>query len=397
MFLKYKKIILVAVLLRFLVMPFFYHPDIKSQHFHFQFFSQGVLNIYEYLSQNKSTLGYKDTFNYLPLTYYTFGLSQTITKPLLGDGFYQWINDWGETRNSHPNIIFYMFFLKIPYLILDISLALLLLKIYQKPKLFYIWLFNPISIYLIYILGNFDILPAFLTVLAFYFLKKDKLFLSYFSIGIAVALKIYPLIFVPFIFFHQPKDFLKHLKYCWFSILPLIITVLPFINQTSFINSFLGSGLTQKILEFKLLNIPIFPVVYLLILINYFFSKSKYKFEIATTQIFFIFIGLVNFHPQWIIWFFPFTIVIFDNSKIFKKLFLALFFIFIFAYIFLFNDNFLFWGHLIPINPNFVDLTSPFQLIKLKTMINPVILQQLIHKIILLLGIIGLISYAKKK
>lgn len=378
-------------------MPFFYHPDIKSQHFHFQFFSHGVFNIYEYLFQNKNSLAYKDTFNYLPLTYYTFGLTQTITKPLLGNGFYQWINDWGEDRNSHPNIIFYMFLLKIPYLILDIGMAFLLLKTFKNQKIFYFWLFNPISIYLIYILGNFDILPSFLTVLAFYFLKKEKLFFSYLSIGIAVALKIYPLIFVPFIFFYQPKDLLKHFKYCWFSLLPLIITVLPFIHQTSFINSFLGSGLTQKILEFKLLNIPLFPVIYIFILIFYIFSKSKHKFEVAIVQTFFIFIGLVKFHPQWIIWFFPFVLTIFVDSKIFKKSFFILFFILIFSYIFLFDDNFLFWGHLIPINSGFANLTSPFQLIKLKTPFNPSFIQTQIHQILLFLGIIGSLLYAKKK
>ena len=131
-----KKIIFLAILIRLLVMPFFYHPDIKSQHFHFQFLSKDVFNIYSYLDQNKSELGYKDTFNYLPLTYYTFGLTQTITKPFLGNGFDKWINDWGETRNDYPDIIFYMFFLKIPYLILDIGLAFLLLKTFKNSKIF---------------------------------------------------------------------------------------------------------------------------------------------------------------------------------------------------------------------------------------------------------------------
>jgi len=392
-----KKIIFLAILIRLLIMPFFYHPDMKSQHFHFQFFSKGVFNIYEYLFDNKSSLGYKDTFNYLPLTYYTFGLTQTITKPLLGNDFYLWLNDWGETRNDHSNIIFYMFFLKIPYLILDIGLAFLLLKTFKNSKIFYFWLFNPISIYLIYILGNFDILPSFLTLLSFYFLKKNKLFFSYLSIGIAIALKMYPIIFVPFIFFYNPKEILKHLKYCWFSLLPLILTVLPFITQTSFINSFLGSGLTQKILEYKLFNLPIFPIFYLIILANYTFSKSKQKFEIAIVQTFLIFIGLVKFHSQWLIWFFPFIISIFINSKKINKLFLISFFVLIFLYIFLFNDNFLFWGHLTPINSLFIELTSPFKLIELRTNLNPFIIQKNIHHVLLFLGIIGSIYYAKNK
>jgi Glycosyltransferase family 87 len=396
-FSKYKKIILLAILIRLLIMPFFYHPDLKSQHFHFQFFSKGVFNVYEYISKNKEKLGYKDTFNYLPLTYYTFGFTPTITKPFLGNSFYLWLNDWGENRNNHPNIIFYMFFLKIPYLILDIGLAFLLLKLFKNSKIFYFWLFNPISIYLIYILGNFDILPVFLTVLSFFLLKKEKLALSYLSIGIAVALKVYPVIFIPFLFFYYPQKNIKHLKYLFIATIPLLLTMIPFINQSAFTSSFLGSGLTQKLLEYKVLGLPLFPIFYFLILINYIFSKSKLKFEIASTQMFLIFIGLVKFHPQWILWFFPFVLVLFINSKKINKSFLILFFILIFTYIFLFDDNFLFWGHLLPISPFFADLTSPFQLIRQRFSINPIFIQQQIHQILLFLGIIGSIFYVKKK
>lgn len=390
-----KKIILLALLVRILIMPFFYHPDIKSQHYHFQFFSRGVFNIYNYLSVNKKDLGYKDTFNYLPLTYYTFGFTQTVSKPLLGTSFFNWLNDWGENRNDHVDMYYYMFVLKLPYLFLDFAIAFLLFHIYKNKKLLLLWSFNPVSIYLIYVLGNFDVLPAFLTLLSFYYFKKDQLLFSYLIIGIAIALKVYPLIFLPFIFFYNKKDFIRNLKYCFFAALPLLITVAPFIYQPLFISSFLGSGLTQKILEFKLLNIPVFPFLYLLILAAYYYSKSKYRFEIAVTQMFFIFVGLVAFHPQWIMWFFPFLVVIFTRASLKGKLFLILYFLLIFSYIFLFDDNFLFWGHLTPIDSAFTDLTSPYQLFKLRTSYDPVYLQKNIHNLLMMIGIIASIKYAK--
>lgn len=394
---KHKKVILIAILLRFLIMPFFYHPDIKSQHFHFQFFSKGIFNIYDYIDQNKTKLGYKDTFNYLPLTFYTFGLTQTISKPFLSHDFYLWLNDWGETQNNYPNMIFFMLILKIPYLIFDLLTGYILYKIYKNKKILYFWLFNPISIYLIYILGNFDIIPTLFTILAFYFMKNNKQFWSYFTIGLAIALKMYPIMFLPFLFFYDKKNILKNIKYSIFSLIPLILSVLPFIKQQSFYDSFIGSGLTQKILEYRINNLPIFPIFFLLILIIYYFSKSKYKFEIAILQIFLIFIGLVNFHPQWIMWFFPFIIIFFINSKIKNKIFFAIIFALIFAYIILINDNYLTWGHLIPIDPNFINLTSPYQLIKLRTSIDPALIQKNIHSLLLLFGIIGTFYYAKNK
>ncbi len=378
-------------------MPFFYHPDIKSQHYHFQFLSKGTFNIYDYLDKNKENLGYKDTFNYLPLTYYSFGLSHAVSKPLLGTSFYEWLNDWGEKRNQHINIIFYMLILKLPYLLCDFFIGYLLLKIYNNKKLLLFWLFNPLSIYLIYILGNFDVLPSLLTLLSFYYIKKDKYFWSYLSLGIAVALKIYPVIFIPFIFFYDKKNLLKNIKYSIFSMLPLFLTIGPFITQKSFYTSFLGSGLTQKILEYNIASVPIFPVIYILILIFYLFSKSKYKFEIAILQVFLIFIGLVKFHPQWIMWFFPFIIILFIKETLKNKIFFSIYFLLVLFYIFLFNDNFLFWGHLMPVDPVFIDLTSPFHLIKLRTEWDPVLIQNNIHNILLILGIMFSIKYAKNK
>lgn len=392
-----KKIIFLAILIRLLVMPFFYHPDIKSQLFHMQYLSHGVTNIYDFVDKNKSHLPYPNIYVYLPFTYYFFGSVDFALSPIYPNDLYQWLNDWGTSQNNYSNMIFFMLVLKIPYLIFDLLTGFILYKIYKSKKVLYFWLFNPISIYLIYILGNFDIIPAFLTLLAFYFIKNNKQLLSYFSIGIAIALKMYPIMFLPFLFFYDKKNIFKNIKYAIFSLLPLILSILPFIKQKSFYDSFLGSGLTQKILEYRIFGLPIFPTLFILILIAYIVSKSKYKFEIAILQTFLIFIGLVNFHPQWIMWFFPFLIIIFINAKTKDKIFFTIFFLLILAYIVLFNDNYLTWGHLIPIDSNFINLTSPYQLIKLRTSFDPAIFQKTIHNLLLFLGITGSIFYAKNK
>lgn len=396
MFKSVKNIFIVAILIRLLIMPFFYHPDIKSQLFHSQFLSHGVLNIYDFVEKNRSHLPYPNIFVYLPATYYFFGSTDFLLSRLYPPDLYKWLNDWGENKNNYPNMMFFMLILKLPYLVFDLLLGYILYKIYNNKKILLFYLFNPISLYLIYILGNFDIIPTFLTALSFYFIKNKKLFWSYFSIGIAIALKIYPVMFLPFLIFYDKKNIFKNIRFSFISLLPLIISILPFIFQTSFYTSFLGSGLTQKILEYKIMNIPIFPILYFIILINYFFSKSIDKFENAFLYTFLIFIGLVKFHPQWIMWFFPFLSVIYLKSNKFKY-FLILFFILIFGYIILFNDNYLFWGHLIPIDSNFVSLTSPFEIIKLRTHFDPTIIQNQIHNMLLILAIFIPIFYERKK
>lgn len=343
MFSKYKKIFLLAILIRLLIMPFFYHPDIKSQLFHMQFFSKGVTNIYDFVDNNRTNLPYNNIYVYLPFTYYFFGSFDFVLSSLYPDDLYTWLNDWGVNQNNYPNLMFFMLVLKLPYLFFDLFISVILYKIYKNQKIFYFWLFNPISIYLIYILGNFDVIPTFLTILSFYFIKNNKQFWSYLSIGLAIALKMYPIMFLPFLFFYDQKNIFKNIKYTIVSLIPLILSILPFLKQKSFYDSFLGSGLTQKILEYKIANLPIFPIIFIFILIAYIFSKSKYKFEIAMLQTLFIFIGLVKFHPQWIMWFLPFIAVIFIKGNLKHKLLFAIYFTLIFIYILLFNDNYLSW------------------------------------------------------
>ena len=390
-----KKFIVLAILIRVLIMPWFYHPDIKTQHFHFQFLRQGVFNIYEYIQNNKSTLAYKDTFNYLPLTYLTFGSIQSLFSPILTDKFDFWINDWGSTQNTNPSMPHFLLILKIPYLIADILIAYILFKLYKNKKIVNIWLFNPISIYLIYIVGNFDIIPSFLTLLAFYLNKKNRYVTSYLIIGVAIALKMYPLMFVPFLVLNNKKIIIKQSLLSLFSLLPLVIMAIPFLFTNSFSQAFLGSGLTQKIIEFKILNLPIFPLVYLIILANLFFSKKENRIEIAFLQTMLLFLGLVKFHAQWILWFLPMIIVLFKQIKM-QNILVIFILILSLIYIFLLNDNYLFWGHLIPIDSEFVNQTSPHQLIKLKLHQDSNTIQSQIHSLILFLGTLTSLIYVKK-
>lgn len=356
--LKLKTIVALAILIRLLVMPFFFHPDLKTQYFHFQFLSQGVTNIYQYVYNHKSTLGNTDTFNYLPLTYFSFGSYYHLINFLHLPHLSSWLNDWGTYQNSYPNLPFYLLFLKLPYLFFDLLTGYFLFKIYKNKNIFLLWLFNPISIYLVYILGNFDILPVLLTVIAYYFLIKKNA-LSFVVLGFAVALKLYPLMLLPFFLLHRPHKLQTILTNIFLALLPVIITLIPFAYNSTFWTSFFSSGLTQKLIEIRLLNVHLFPVLYLILLYHYF---KQQKFGISILYLFISFVTLINFHPQWLLWFLPFILPLYiQNKKI--HLGLIILSILLFIYISLFNDQYLFWGHLTPIDPNFPNLISPHQII----------------------------------
>lgn len=362
-----KKIIILSLILRFLIIPFFYHPDIKSQHFHFQYLSRGVFNIYQFIADNKLTLPYRDTFNYLPLTYFSLGAYHALTKPLFPQKLSLWINDWSATQNNYDSFPFFMLILKLPYLVFDVGVALILLKLYGR-KVFVVWLFNPLSIYLIYILGNFDIIPVFFTLLSWYQLRQNSYRFSYISLGIATAFKLYPLIFLPFFLFYQPHKILK--KIFFFS-LPILFTVLPFVGNQPFFLSLTTSGLSQKIIETRILNLPLFPLIYLLVFL---WNLSHRQIEESFLFIFLSFIVLVDFHAQWLLWFLPFIMPVILKSTLKTIVFTLLSGLCVLLVI-ITNDSYLFWGHLIPINSSFVSLRSPYQLLRYRYFIDPLILK----------------------
>lgn len=368
-----RNIFILALLIRLLIAPFFYHPDIKSQYFHFQFLSEGKTNIYQYLEANRNSLPYRDTFNYLPLTYFTFGSYYSIVKNILPDDFTIWVNDWGPDHEKYINLPIYLLILKLPYILFDLGIGLLIYKLFGH-KLSKFWLFNPIVLYLCYILGNFDVLPSFLSLLAFYFLTRNNFFLLYLSLGFATALKFYPLMLVPFFFFYKIPKF-KHLLLFF---VPLLLSIIPVSESSAFISAFTGSGLTQKAIELKLLQIPVFPLIYFTIFV-YYILKPRQRFFKSIFLLFVVFISTVHFHPQWIIWFLPliFPYIYKNLSSLFVS---TVLFLLIFFYIFLFDDRYLFWNHFLPISNDFSLLNHPYNIIRYRLQIDPAPIQTIVQR-----------------
>jgi len=334
------RLLLVAILIRLAIIPWFYHPDIKSQLFHTQYLAHGVTNIYQFLDTNRHQLPYTNIFVYLPFTYFFFGLINIASKPFYPHDLFVWLHDWSPLQNNYPNLPYYLLVLKLPYLLSDILTGFLLFKIFKRPQILWVWLLNPFSLYSIYVQGNFDIIPVMLVVLSYYFLQKQRLIFSFFILGIAIALKMFPIIFLPFFLAKLPKNIKIYFVSLLFSGLPLLLSCLPFLSTSSFISSFVGSGLTQKILELKYFSIPIFPLVFLAIFLFY-LRHSQTKLELCLLALMFSFFALVKFHPQWLIWFLPLSLPAVLKNKATAIITLITLSLSI-LYVFLINDNFLF-------------------------------------------------------
>lgn len=352
------RLIILAIIIRLLLMPFLYHPDLKTQYFHANFLGRGNLNIYQFLRQNISTLPYKDTFNYPPLTYYLQGSWAMMVSPLLGDNYQKWLFDWGETGFTSREIFTQLFVLKIPYLILDIIVGLTIWKILpiKRAQLgLIIWLFNPLSLYIIYGLSNFDILPVALSFLGYYFFVKQKYSRSAVFWGLSISTKLYPLLFVPFLVLVMYR--MTNIKTIVKFMLTIAVVFLGFVIwQLPDFLSISNSGLVGLILEDVIvlpgnIHMPVFAIGYLLVLGAFFALKLNGETVIlGILAVCFLIFGLSHYHAQWFLWGLPFLTLAITRHLRLIWLLLPIGLAFL-VNLLSFHDNYLIFGLTSPLFP----------------------------------------------
>jgi len=375
--------LLIAIIIRLFLMAFTYHPDLAGQNLSAYFWGfKNVTNVYEHIQSLPSTdplvknIGVNDIFIYPPLTYFTLGTFQKIFAFTGLGNFLETIMS-GANINKITGLSFYLFIIKLPYLFFDLAVAYFLYKYFNDPRQKYLafifWLFNPVTLYATFCMGVFDIIPVFFTVLAAYFLKKQKLSLSVLAVGFGIAFKMYPIFLLPFIIFKSDK-WLQRIKLSIIGFLPIIITNLPFIFSSAY-RSMVFSSKNSKMLymQFMLSGAEgLFPFLLILVFI-YLLSQNKSlrpKFYISYFFICFLLLfSVTHFHPQWFIWLSPFLIIEIINYK-FKEAwaYIALMLIYIFI-IFTF-ENSLSVGLFAPLNPDLASFVGTQAIITKATDIN---------------------------
>jgi hypothetical protein len=379
-----KKLLVLAIVLRVLVAGLLFHPDIKTYNFQASFLGKGVFDIYSYLVNNKSTLPLKDDFVYFPLTYFTIGAYQIIASPLLGPGFNAWLANADSNANvMNPNIFRYLLVMKLPYLVLDILIAYLLLNYFSDKekgkKAFIFWLFNPFTIFLIYAYSNVDIYPVALTLISLFLAEKGRTKFAAVLIGLAAGFKLYPLLFMPFLALTGKNTKDKILV----AIIPVLIfvgAILPFWSM-GFIQSTLVSGLTTRILY------PNFGIgfnesilVGLMGAVGLFFyaalTEQKINLVNYWLSLFLIILSFAHFHIAWLLWLAPLLVIVAVKKPRLAWTILALS-AFAFVIPLLYEDRFMTVGLLRTYSLYFDLLPTPFVIIQKS--FDPYSLQSIFH------------------
>lgn len=312
-------LLILAIFIRLLIMPFYFHPDIKTTHFKVSFLREGVIDIYSYLDKNINNFTIRENLNYFPLTYFLLGGYQIIASTLLGSDFSSWLSDASVEVTERIGTFRYLFILKLPYLIFDLLTAFLITKFFDteinKRKAFILWLFNPLSISIIYIFSNIDIIPVTLSLASLLLLQKKMFIIGGLTLGLAIGFKQYPVLFLPFIMLFI-KDFRKLMLMVCTIFGVIIATIAPFWS-TAFVHSALVSSLTTR-LAFPGIGIGfgealMVGVVTLSVLFFYSLTERNEivnKLWYYLTAVLLLVFSTIHFHIQWLLWIIPFLILL---------------------------------------------------------------------------------------
>lgn len=234
-------LLILAVLIRILLMPISVHSDLFFiNSFPALMIKKNVFDIFSYFAVNLSHLNY--TY-YPPLVYLTFGFFQYIYA-FFSTTFSNWMislyqlettNFQGQASDfirMSPNVNIYkdLFLAKVPYLIFDVLTVITLFTLIKNRTKFkmltLLWLFNPVHLYSTYLMGQFEVIPAFFVLLGLLFSRK-RLFLGFFILGIAAAYKNYAFLFILTTVLIYGENWRQRIKLVLISIIPYLIVIMP--------------------------------------------------------------------------------------------------------------------------------------------------------------------------
>lgn len=311
-----------GLIIRFVFMVFTFHSDLWAISFSEYLFSfKGVFNIYDYLANlptdSSIALNYgSNFFTYPPLAYFILGIFGAILKPFFNADFFNNLAGNLPQILNDSRLYWHLFLTKFPYLFFDFGILFLMIKLFDSEKskkiAALLWIFNPLSFYTTYMIGQFDVIPVFFTVLSLYLVKIKKLEWGAFALGIGGAFKMFPLFFLPFLAVAENKNFWNSVKLFAVGLLPYFVTILPFVGSAAFRQTVLFSNQSQKMLFARIPvsgaeYLSLFLVFYLFFLGIAFFKKvDLWKWFMSIMLLFF---GVTHYHPQWFLWATPFLVL----------------------------------------------------------------------------------------
>jgi hypothetical protein len=258
----------------------------------------------------------------------------------------------------------------------------------SKKLVLVFWLFNPLSLYTIYMLSGFDLLPVFLTVLAWHYVtQKDPVRAGLF-LGLGTAIKSYPLLLLPFVLL-RAKNLKQGLAALGLFFAGLILPVLPVIGSAEFRYTMTHSNLMQRIFTagIEIGGGQSLPVYVIVLALTFWLSLSRRHHYDLLPEFLTVTLSVLlfsHFHAQWAVWCLPFLAVLLARRPQIWPVMSAIV-TGIFTVNMLLADQYAFLGLFTIINPQAI-FFPPFPEI-IASVIDPIWLQSLAHTLLTASGI----------
>jgi len=245
------------------------------------------------------------------------------------------------------------FVFKLPTLIADIGITVLLLRMFphNKLKVVLFYVLSPIVFYAAYMHSQLDLIPTVLLFFSVYFLTKQKAFTSSIFFGLALATKLHVLLILPILLIYVYKNFRKEISlyYLLISLGIFGFFVFPYFSSEGF-QAIVLNNPKQMLLYNSFYQIGAFnlylPLFITTVLYSRFFAYKKVNQDLLFSYIGIIFITillLIPPAPAWYLWLFPFiSIFLIKNSQdrqILFPLYLALSFLYLVFFVLFFQEN----------------------------------------------------------
>jgi len=384
-------ILVIGIVLRIFLSLSTYHSDVAPFDFAGKVISQGnITNFYDFLWNLPEDHPYlkvypRNLFNYSPPVYFFLGGFSLLTTWMVNPEIHtNFILDFPSTLgNIQLNLL--LLLLKFPYFIFDIAIAYMLMSFVKEEKkkiwLFGLWIFNPINLYATYMVGQFDVIPTFLSVLALYLVLKNKdridsvsLIPSGILLGVGAAFKIFPLLFILPLALLK-KDWWGRVKLLGSGFLTYFILAFPFIFSKGFRTTAALAGQTTKSLyaqipisggESIILFLAVVVFLYLLFIYKKIAAEDLWKRFFLMMLTFFVF---THYHLQWFVWITPFLLIDLVKSNFKNWVALILTLMSFIGLMTLFDPGLTVWLFA-PINPQLWGAPGIWQLIGINPDIN---------------------------
>lgn len=323
-------IVIIGVVIRIVLSLTTFHSDMAVFDLAGKLVASGkILNLYDFTSSSA-------VFNYPPAIYLFHGLVRFL------------FNILGLSQINQFNLN--LLLLKLPYLIFDLLVGIILLKMFDSSKksliAFALWMFNPVSLYATYMMGQFDIIPTLFIVLSIYLVVKGKLNWAALVLGLGIAFKLSPIFLaIPLVVFG--RNIWERIRLFILCLVPYVLSIIPYLPSSSFRTTALFANQSSKSLYASIavsggesiILFPAFLVFFYLVIWGFNLSKVKidmWKLYLIPLLLFFI---LTHYHPQWLIWVTPLLILGLVTSGFKNIIPTALIFVSWFASLFFFDPS----------------------------------------------------------